>query len=263
MKILIIGKRSIIANFFASKYKNKFQITLMSFSEAKKIPNHKINKYDWILNYAFKKNIHNSKNNPDLIILKKIKYKTVKYIMMSTSKVYGYKKFKVFNEKDKCNPESSYGKIRLMTENKLFKSLENRLLILRLSNVLTYNPQNYGKKFNTIDQMIYSLKVHKKIFLPKSMIIKDFITLDFLIKNIYSLIKKNKNGIFNISSKINISLERIAKTIIKKFKYGEIIKKNYKTDSFLLSNKKLLNITRNRIDKKNILNTINNFKIQI
>tara|TARA_B100001057_G_scaffold87113_1_gene83043 strand:+ start:949 stop:1740 length:792 start_codon:yes stop_codon:yes gene_type:complete len=263
MKILVIGKRSIIANSFYSKYKKKIKITLISFNNAKKLSINKINKFDWILNCAFKKNIHNLKNNPDLIILKKIKNESLKYIMMSTSKVYASKKFKIFIEKEKCIPNSQYGKIRLNTEKKLINSLKNRLLILRLSNVLNYNPQNKKKYFNTIDQMIYNLKIYKKIFLPKDKVIKDFITLDFLIKNIYILIRKNKTGIFNVSSTIKITLENIAKIITKKFKRGEIIKRNYKTNSFLLLNKKLLNITKIKIDKKEIINTINNFKIRI
>ena len=111
--------------------------------------------------------------------------------------------------------------------------------------------------------MIYNLKIYQKIFLPKDKIIKDFITLDFLVKNIYTLIRKNKTGIFNVSSTIKITLEDIAEIVTKKFKRGEIIKRNYKTNSFLLLNKKLFNITKIKIDKKEIINTINNFKIRI
>ena len=73
--------------------------------------------------------------------------------------------------------------------------------------------------------MIYSLKNHEKIFLPKNKIIKDFITLDFLTKNIFILIKKNESGIFNIGSSIKLTLEQLAKIIIKKFKKGKIVKK--------------------------------------
>ena len=111
--------------------------------------------------------------------------------------------------------------------------------------------------------MIYNLKKYKKIFIPKEKVIKDYITLDFLIKNIFLLIKNNKTGIFNISSTIKITLEEIAEIIIKKFNSGKIIKRNYKTDSFLLLNKKLLNITKIKIDKKEIINNINSFKIKI
>ena len=261
MKILIIGKRSIIANYFKFKYKKKFKIKIISYNDSQKISKNRINKFDWILNCAFKKNIHNSKNNPDLVILNKIKNTSLKYIMMSTSKVYESKKFEIFNEKKKCIPLSSYGKIRLTTENRLLKTIKNRLLILRLSNVLNYNPKNFKKNFNTIDQMIYSLKNHEKIFLPKNKIIKDFITLDFLTKNIFILIKKNESGIFNIGSSIKLTLEQLAKIIIKKFKKGKIVKKNDKTDSFLLSNKKLFNITKIKIKKKDIVKNINNFKI--
>lgn len=261
MKILIIGKRSIIANYFKFKYEKKFEITIISFNQAKKLSKKQINNFDWILNCAFKKNKHNFKNNPDLFFLKKIKNLKIRYIMMSTSKVYGSKKISVLDEKKTCRPNSSYGKIRLKIEKKLFKSIKDRVLILRISNVLTYNPKNHKKNFNTIDQMIYSLKKYGKIFIPKKNVIKDFITLDFLTKNIFILIKKKKSGIFNIGSSIVLSLEQLAKLIIKKFGKGILVKKNNKTDNFLLSNKKLINVTKIKINKKEIINTINNFKI--
>tara|TARA_X000000950_G_scaffold4161_1_gene4344 strand:- start:3789 stop:4580 length:792 start_codon:yes stop_codon:yes gene_type:complete len=263
MKILIIGKRSIIANYFVSKYKKKIQMKLLSLSQAKKISQKKINNFDWILNCSFKKNIHNSINNPDLQILKKIKNASLKYIMMSTAKVYGSKKFEVFKESKISKPKSAYGKLRLTTENKIIKSLGERALILRVSNVLIHNFNNNKKNFNTLDQMIYSFKNDKKIFLPKKKIIKDFVTLDFLVKNIFLLIKKNKYGIFNISSSCKISLEELAKIILKKLGSGNIIRTNGTTDSFLLSNKKLLNINKIKIKKKNILNNINSLKINI
>ena len=182
---------------------------------------------------------------------------------MSTSKVYGSKNFEILSEKKKCKPNTIYGNSRLLTENRLLKSLRNRVLILRISNVLIHNIHNNKKNFNILDQMIHNLKHHKKIYLPKKLIIKDFITLDFLIKNIFLLIKKNKNGIFNIGSSCKITLEELAKIIIKKFKFGNIVKINDRTDSFLLSNEKLINITKIKINKKNIINTINNLKIKI
>ncbi len=236
---------------------------LLSLKEAKKISQKKFNNYDWILNCAFKKNIHNSIDNPDLQILKKIKNSSLKYIMMSTAKVYGSKKFEVFKESDVNKPRSAYGKLRLTNENKIIKSLGNRALILRVSNVLIHNSNNDKKNFNTLDQMIYSLKKNKKIFLPKKKIIKDFVTLDYLVENIFLLIKKNKCGVFNISSSCKISLEELAEIILKKFGHGNIIKTNNTTDSFLLSNKKLLNINKIKIKKKNILNNLNSLRIKI
>ena len=55
MKILIIGKRSIIANYFKFKYEKKFEIKIISFNQAKKLSKKQINNFDWILNCAFKK----------------------------------------------------------------------------------------------------------------------------------------------------------------------------------------------------------------
>lgn len=49
--------------------------------------------------------------------------------------------------------------------------------------------------------------------------------------------------------------------MIQRFGKGRIVKKDYQTDSFLLSNKKLVEITKIKINKKDIINSINNLKI--
>ena len=49
--------------------------------------------------------------------------------------------------------------------------------------------------------------------------------------------------------------------MIQRFGKGRIVKKDYQTDSFLLSNKKLVGITKIKINKKDIINSINNLKI--
>ena len=49
--------------------------------------------------------------------------------------------------------------------------------------------------------------------------------------------------------------------MIQSFGKGRIIKKDYQTDSFLLSNKKLVRTTKIKINKKDLINSINNLKI--
>ena len=73
--------------------------------------------------------------------------------------------------------------------------------------------------------------------------------------------KKKKIGIYNVGSSIKLSLEQLAKIMIKRFGKGRILKRDYQTDSFLLSNKKLVGITKIKINKKDIINSINNLKI--
>ena len=73
--------------------------------------------------------------------------------------------------------------------------------------------------------------------------------------------KKKKIGIYNVGSSIKLSLEQLAKIMIQRFGKGRIVKKDYQTDSFLLSNKKLVGITKIKINKKDIINSINNLKI--
>jgi dTDP-4-dehydrorhamnose reductase len=252
-KILIIGKRSIIAKTIKKKLQPIFFISHISFNDFKKIKNKILESFHLVINCSFKKNFHTLKNNPDVFIAKKIKNTSLNYVMLSSSKVYGtYFYKKKISENYKCNPLTKYGLIRFKTENILNKILSERLLILRISNVLMFDTRRNNFSENFINKMLNTLKYKSLIIVPKKKIFKDFITVEFLAESLYKLIKKNANGIFNISSSFGMSLKEIGSLLIKGFGGGKISYINANTDNFVLCNKKLFKTTKMFINKKKL-----------
>jgi hypothetical protein len=250
-KILIIGKRSIVAKIIKKKLQIYFLVKHVSFNDFKKISQKKYKDFYLLINCSFKRDFHTLKNNPDIFIAKKIKKTSLKYIMLSSSKVYGVNSStKKITEKFKCNPLTAYGSIRLKTENILKKLLCEKLLILRVTNILMFDLRNDNLSKNLINQMLNSLKNKSLIKIPKKKVIKDFVTIKFLVEVLLKLIKKKSTGIFNISSSFGISLRQIAFLLIKGFKSGKINYTNDVSDSFVLSNKKLFKITKKSINSK-------------
>lgn len=243
-KILLVGRRSILAKKIKEKLNKTFLIKHISFANFKKINKKKLKSFYLLINCSFNKKKHSLKNNPDIFIAKKVKDISIKYIMFSTSKVYGANSYKkIFTENDKCYPITKYGLVRFKTENILKKLLSNRLLILRISNILIFDLRNDKMSENFINVMLNSLKNEFLITIPKKKIVKDFITIEFLIESLLKLIKKNAHGVFNISSSYGLSLKEIGILLIKGFNAGEINYSNSDSDSFILSNKKLFKMT--------------------
>lgn len=258
-KILLVGKRSILAKKIKEKLTKSFSIKHISFANFKKINKKKLKSFYLLINCSFNKKFHSLRNNPDIFIAKKVKDIPIKYVMLSTSKVYGANSYKkIFTENDKCYPSTKYGLIRFKTENILKKFLFNRLLILRISNILIFDLRSDKNTKNFINVMLNSLKNKFLITIPKKKIVKDFITIEFLTECLFKLIKKNANGVFNISSSIGLSLKQVGILLVKGFNAGEINYLNGDSDSFILSNKKLFKVTGKCISlmtlKKYILN---------
>lgn len=250
MKILVLGKNSLLSNSFKqhTKYRN---IKYITHKEIKKI---NFDSFTHIINFCFdpilKKKRYNKKNDFDAEIIKKINSKTF-YINFSTRFVYDSQNQLPFSENDRCYSKNYYGKNKLIIEKNIIKNCK-RYLILRLPTILIFSLKN-KKLFSQI--MLDSLKSKNQIFLDiKEDIYKDFITEDFFVKNIDILLKKQPIGIFNLSSGIGIKPIEIANNIIKGYTKGKIIiKKNIKKDkSFVMTNDKIRKITKIHLTKKKI-----------
>tara|TARA_Y100000389_G_C17467158_1_gene526680 strand:+ start:2535 stop:3335 length:801 start_codon:yes stop_codon:yes gene_type:complete len=250
-KILIVGKKSLIANNFYNFLKKKTNVKLIDFKKL----NIK-NKTFTIINCSSKKNM-NKKNqiDRDIKIINKLikKNNTFHYIMLSTSKVYGGGQ-SVKKEAQRCKPNCVYGKHRLKVENIIKKLLpENNFTILRLSNVVNLDLRKKSNSKTFINKMLCDLKFKNFIEIPKKFVFKDFIDEDNLYKIINMVIKKKVFGLFNLSSGIPTSTNEMAKNILKGYGKGMIIKnKNLKTDSFVLSSKSLFDKLNYKITKNDL-----------
>ena len=204
---MIIGKNGLIGknlfNYFKSKKINIYRIGFKSF-----LKNKNINNFDIIINctsnHKFVKNKYENKNDNDLIIAEKIINLKTKLVMLSTRKIYKTK----FNikELDKKEPNCNYSKNKIISEISVRKILANKVLILRISNIISYPNSNKRKLHKTFSDIFFEMA--KKGFIYKNnKAYKDFISIKKFNQIVLELIKKNSFGLFVYYCKYACSLD--------------------------------------------------------
>mgnify|MGYP006170020021 FL=1 len=258
-KILIIGLKGLIGsnlfNYFKIKKLNVYQLSFETFIKNK---NRHIDKFDVIINCTsnqkFIKNQYQDRNDNDLIIAKKILHSKTKLVMLSTRKVYKAK-FNI-NELDKKKPNCNYSKNKVISEISVRKILANRVLILRISNIISPPNRNKRKLHKTFSDIFFEMA--KKGFIYKNnKTYKDFISIKKFNQIVLELIKKNSFGLFNVSLGKKIYLNQLI-TWLNFYNSTKIKiinpKNSFNNDSFTLNNKKLMQkikIKNNALELKN------------
>lgn len=130
-------------------------------------------------------------------------------------------------------------KKKFIIEKKLKKILKNKVLILRVSNILQFDIRESSNLKTFVNKMLIHLKNKNKIYIPKNKFLKDFLPIDHFNLALYQLIKNNITGIYNIGSGVGLTIFEFAKLLIKGFGSGDIIKVNESTDNIILSVNKL------------------------
>ena len=244
-KILIIGLKGLIGsnlfNYFKIKKLNVYQLSFENFIKNKNIH---VDKFDVIINCTsnqkFIKNQYQDRNDNDLIIAKKILHSKTKLVMLSTRKVYKAK-FNI-NELDKKEPNCNYSKNKIISEISVRKILTNRVLILRISNIISYPNSNKRKLHKTFSDIFFEMA--KKGFIYKNnKAYKDFISIKKFNQIVLELIKKNSFGLFNVSLSKKVYINQLITWLnfYNSKKIMVIKKKNsFNNDSFTLNNKKLM-----------------------
>ena len=165
-------------------------------------------------------------------------------IFLSTRKVY--KLGNNLTEKSKLQPKCNYSKNKLITEKKLNEILKNRVLILRISNLVGMTDiKKSQRKIHTtfISSFFYYIK--KNIIFNNRDIYKDFLT----VKKFSDIIKKfiilDATGLYNVSLGKRVYLNDIVKWLnFHNRKKNKIVinklSKKFNKDSFFLNNKKLI-----------------------
>ena len=241
IKILIIGKRGFIGKELSKYLSTKFSIKHISF---KKFQSKKdtVNNFNWIINSSINKNYIKKKYNKnfdnDFEIANSIKDIDVSYIFLSSRKVY--KTSENIKENSTLRPKSNYSKNKLITEKILKKILGKNLTILRISNVI--GDKSNGKNLHSTFIDIFIKNIKKGYIIDNGNSFKDFISIKKFCEIISVVIKKNLNGIYNVSLGQKVYLNEIIEWLKKFNKKKVTIKKNIKIkkEDFYLNNKKLM-----------------------
>ena len=155
----------------------------------------------------------------------------------------------------------NYSRNKYITETKLIKYLKDRVLILRISNLIGFRKINKdaSKRLHKTFIDYFIEKINKGIIFDNKKIYKDFLPINTFCKIVFLLIKKNKSGIFNVSIGKKIYLKKIIEWLnyynsynYKIMKISEINSKKINRDSFFLNNKKLTNNINIRINLKDL-----------
>jgi len=247
MKVLIIGNNSFIGSSIKSYLSKKYKVSSKSYSKAISLNKNILNNFDWVINCAsnkkYIKNKYNEKFDFDLLIAKKIKNTNTRQIFLSTRKVYTPKEN--IKENSRLNPRCNYSKNKAITEKKLLDILDNRILILRISNLIGLNNKHSKRKLHKTFIDIFFEFINKDIIFKNDNLYKDFLSMKTFNLIINKLMAKKKFGIFNVSIGKKVYLNQIINWLNfynqkkSQIKY-KILKKN-NVDCFYLNNKKLIN----------------------
>ena len=160
--------------------------------------------------------------------------------ILSSRKIYK-PKFDI-KESHKKKTDCNYSKNKLQSEVLIKKILLNRLLILRISNIVGL-PNNNKKKLHKTFSDIFFETVKLGLIYKNRDIYKDFISITKFCEIIHALIKKNSYGVFNVSIGKKIYTDRVIKWLNfynnKKVKFINM-KSTFNNESFTLNNDKLM-----------------------
>jgi len=265
IQILLIGSKSFISLNLVKILKKKFIVNKITFEKFIKIKKNKLSEIDYIINCSihkkYSKNKYSIENDLDLKIAEKIKSFNTKLIFLSTRKVY--KLNDNIKETSRKNPKCNYSKNKLISEKKLLELLDDKLLILRISNIIGYYQKKNNRKIHNtfINQFFNNIK--KNMIYDNQKLYRDFISIHQFSEIIKRLIKKKSYGIYNVSMGRKVYLKNIINWL-NFYNKKKIVQKKLpitinKSQNFYLNNKKLskeiklkLSLTKLKKDCKDI-----------
>ena len=267
-KIIIIGKNGFIGSNLIKLLKKKFDIKPYGYRKFLNVNRKFLLNVNYVINCTSNKQYVNKKyskkNDFDFQISKKIKDLNCKMIFLSSRKIY--KLGDNLNESSKLKPNCNYSKNKLHTEKILLKNLKNRILILRISNLIGINKfRNNNKKIHKTFIDSFFLNVQRGIIFNNEKNYKDFLSINKFGEIIEKLINKKVVGIYNVSLGQKVYLTKLVNwlNLFNKNKYKSIdIPKGYKTECFYLNNDKLMkkiNIKNKLIDLEKDCKSISKF----
>tara|TARA_B100001964_G_scaffold58862_1_gene66772 strand:+ start:1259 stop:2080 length:822 start_codon:yes stop_codon:yes gene_type:complete len=248
IRVLIVGRKSFIGSNLYFFLKKKLFVKKISYDELIKKNIKFFKKYSYIINCSvhpsYMRYRYQTKFDNDIKIAKKIKNINIKYIFISSGKIYR-SKFDI-KENSLLNPKCNYSKNKLITEKKLTSIIKNRVLIFRVSNIIGLPIINNNKKIHWtfVDDFFYF--ANKGVIFNNGKNFKDFISIKKFSEIIYLSLKKNIYGIYNLSIGKKIYLNHLIKWLNfynkNKCKVIKIEKIHKNVDNFTLNNTKLSKI---------------------
>ncbi|MEN8906213.1 MAG: NAD-dependent epimerase/dehydratase family protein [Clostridiales bacterium] len=277
MKILITGGYGFIGSYIGHRYiKEGAKISIIDdLSSSNKEPpdfSHKFfkldvsdrkceevfksEKFEIVIHLATHKNLDSALINPyvdaqtnilGLVNMLELshKYNVKKFLYLSDAFVYGELTKSSFNESDLLNPSSLISLNKYIGEHLLYKWNEVHnipFICFRLSNV--YGPKGHGIINTFIENVINGDDL---IVYGNGSQTRDFIFVEDVAEAVFYMSKGNFQGIYNLSTNSETSINDVIKNIKKINKIGKILKNDFEK----------YEIKRSRLDNSKILDETN------
>ena len=260
-KLLLIGKNSFVAKNIYLYLKKFYKIKKIDYMSFEKLKKKELENFNFIINCSISEEYVNYKyselNDIDFKIAKKISKTTLKMIFLSSRKVY--KSNINIKETSLLKPKDYYSKNKLITEKKLIKLLNKKVLILRITNLI--GKINLDKKYRKIHNTFidnFFINIKNNIMFDNKNIYKDFITINKFSEIIRKLLNTHSHGVYNISIGKKIFLKDLVKWLNYHNKNKNInivqLPNNFNKDCFYLNNSKLKNKIKINISKLELKN---------
>jgi dTDP-4-dehydrorhamnose reductase len=256
IQIILVGKRSFIASYINKYLKNKIFIHHVSLEKFLNMKTESIKKFNFLcnctVNKKYQSNKYSLKNDFDLKIIKKIIKINIKYIFLSSRKVY--KNGENLHENSKKQPIENYEKNKLITEKFIRQTIPKRFIILRVSNIIAPPIKNKRKvTINFIDNFFDYISSDKII--KYNNYFKDFLSIEQFVFIFFQILKKDIIGTYNVSLGKKVYIKELLKWLTRNKDHNfEPIKKFKNNDSFYLNNNKLTKKLDISILKRNLKN---------
>jgi len=244
-KILIIGQKGFISSNLIEFFNNKkLKVHSISFENFINKYFFYENKFDYIVNCSsnksFIKNKYQLRNDNDSIIAKKIKNSKAKLVILSSRKIYKPKfNIREFHQK---KPNCNYSKNKLLSEISVERLLMNRVLILRISNIIGL-PIYHKRKLNRTFSDIFFENVKRGLIYKNKKVYKDFVSIKKFSEIVYELIKKECFGTYNVSIGKKVYTYQIVEWL-NYHNHNKVsfinTKSTFNNESFTLNNDKLM-----------------------
>ncbi len=260
MNVLLIGRNSFIGHHLKYYLSKKLKIKIKDYKEVINKKVNFFNQFSYIINCTSNKTYvekrYLPKNDFDYQIAKKINNSKTSLVFLSSRKIY-FPKANI-SETSIIKPKCNYSKNKFITERRLKKILKNRVLILRISNLIGYRKFKNKRKLHRTFIDVFFENINKGLILDNKNIYKDFISIKKFCEIVKKLLLKNVTGTYNISIGKRVYLKKMTSWLnfynSQSYKIIENFETKNNRESFYLNNKKLMKT----INVKNSLSELKN-----
>ncbi|MCZ6862426.1 MAG: NAD(P)-dependent oxidoreductase [Alphaproteobacteria bacterium] len=243
-RILVVGRNSFLARRFAALSEFAEDCRLVSHREAFKPL--VFNDIDCVINFArhpdYSGRPYGEKRDFDVQLARKLLDANVRYVMLSSRAVYSPEVAMGADEATMAVGANTYGRNKAITENNLRKLFQDRLTVLRISNVMG---NEFGAGRPTFMSLALDrLKSRQEIRLDiDPSVRRDFLPDYKLVATLDAVLREPAGGTINVGSGIPTPVGDIANWLIEGYGGGRtVVTDNRIFDEFVLNVDRLRSI---------------------